>query len=88
MVYLYSEILFSHKNNEIFPFATTWKDLEGYVAKISQTKTNIVWFHFYVESKEQTKQKRNRHVDTENKLMVARGEEFAGWGANKISEKD
>ena len=33
----------SHKKNEIFPFATTWIDLENIiVSKISQRKTNIV----------------------------------------------
>ena len=29
VVYLYNEILFSHKkNNEIMPFVVTWRDLE------------------------------------------------------------
>ena len=30
---------------------TTWMDLEMIsVCKVSQTKTNIIWYHLYVES--------------------------------------
>ena len=60
-------------------------DLAGIVlSEISQRKTNTVCFYFYVESKKIKKkthkhtQNRNRFIDTENKLMVARGE--AGGG--------
>ena len=51
-IYIYNGILFSHKNNEIMPFAITWMNLEGIMlSEISQTKTNTVCYHLYVESK-------------------------------------
>ena len=53
MVHIYNGILLSHeKNNEIMPFAAIWMDLEIVtLSEISQTKTNIIWYHLYVESK-------------------------------------
>ena len=46
------------KKNEIVPLATMWMDLQVIMlSEISQTKTNTIWFHFYVESKKQNKQK-------------------------------
>ena len=52
VVSTYNRILLNHKNNEIVPFATTWMDLEGIMlSEVSQTKTNNVCFHLYVESK-------------------------------------
>ena len=45
-------INYSAIKNEILPFATTWMDLEGIrLSEISQTKTNTVCYHLYVESK-------------------------------------
>ena len=40
------------KKNVIMPFATRQMDLEIItLSKVSQRKTNIIWYHLYVESK-------------------------------------
>ena len=41
------------KKNEIWPFATTWMDLESIMLSelVRWRKTNTIWFHQYVESK-------------------------------------
>ena len=34
------------------PFAATWMDLEIIIlSEVRKKKTNIIWYHFYVESK-------------------------------------
>ena len=40
------------KMHEITPFAVTWMSLESIIlSEVSQTKTNIILYHFYLESK-------------------------------------
>ena len=51
-------------------------------------KDNI-WFHSSVEYKKtkpnkQIKQNKNKHIDTENRLVVTRGEK--GWGEGKTGK--
>ena len=51
-IHIYNRILLGHKNNEIFPFATTWMDLViTTLSEVSQTKTNIILYHLYVKYK-------------------------------------
>ena len=51
MWYIYTMEYSAIKANEIMAFAATWMDLEIIIlSKVSQTKTNIIWYHLYVES--------------------------------------
>ena len=64
-------ILLSYKKNEIVPFATTWMDPKDIMlSEVSETKINTVLSQLDVESKEKQK---NQLIDTENRLVVARG---------------
>ena len=49
-----------------------------YYISWSDSKTNTIWYHLYVESKNNTNEftyKTNRFTDIENKLMVTKGEQ-------------
>ena len=88
---LFSQHHLAIKKNEILESVTVWMDLEGIMlSEISQRKMNTVCFHLYVESKILKKMSppkpRNRLIDTENKLVVARREKNGRKGA--IGEGD
>ena len=83
------------KKNGILTFVTTWIDLESIMlSEICQKKTNTIWSYLCVESKNQNKQKpktkKVKLVDTENRLVVARGEDGEGdakWGRGSKGTK-
>ena len=52
VIYTYNGILLSHKKNEILPLVAIRMELEIIILnEENQTKTNIIWYHLYVESK-------------------------------------
>ena len=52
VIYTYNGILLSHKKNEILPLVAIRMELEIIILnEANQTKTNIIWYHLYVESK-------------------------------------
>ena len=58
-------VLLSHKKDEILPFAKILMDYEGIMlSEISQTNTNTIWFHSYLEyikTNKQTNKKTHRY---------------------------
>ena len=75
---------------KIMLFAATWMDLEFIIqSEVSQTKTNTIWYHLYVEYKKNDTNEllQNRNYlqnrlfcktiyKTENKFMVINGERW------------
>ena len=51
--YIYTMVYYLvTKKNEIMPFAAIWIELEIIIPiEVSQTKTNTLYYHLYVESK-------------------------------------
>ena len=86
-VYIYTYIYISQPSKEeVMPFAEIWMDLEFIIlSDVSLTKKNM-WYHLYVEIKIKIYkwtyfQNRKRFADTEDKLMVTKGE-GGGKGIN------
>ena len=47
-IYMHNEILFSHKNKEILPFATTWMNLEYYAKWSIKQNWHILYDSIYM----------------------------------------
>ena len=72
VMYIYNEILLSHKKNEIVSFPATQMDLKIILSKVSQKekdKYRIISFIWGISN--MTQQNRNRIRDIENRLVVA-----------------
>ena len=84
MLYIYILDWYSAiKTSKIFPFSTTWMDLESIMlSEISHTKINIVWYYLYVESKKYNKlgdiAKIRELTDKYGKLAVTSEEKKGG----------
>ena len=73
--YTHNEILVMR--NEILPFAMSQIDLRGIMlSEISHTEKEILCdiTHIFNPKQRMNKQNSNRGIDTENKLMAAKGE--------------
>ena len=85
VIHMYNGVLLSHKKEWYNAICSNMDGPRDYYTKWSQTKTNIIWYHSYVESnfkkwyKWTYLQNRNRLTDIENKLMVTK-EEMLGEG--------
>ena len=67
------------KKNKVLPFVKAKMDLEGtMLSERSQTKTNTVWFHLYVDSRKQNKwtniAKQKQSYGYRGQIDVVRGE--------------
>ena len=77
------------KKKEYLPFAATWMDLDGVtLSEISQTKTNTVWYHLYVESNKYNKLMNITKENIENKLMVTNGEREGRRGSIGVEDQE
>ena len=82
-IYIQWNIKSAIKMNEILPFVAICMDLEQIMlSKRSQTKTNTIQYHLYVDSKKQYKsiyiQNRNRLTDIETNLWLPKGSRKVG----------
>ena len=72
------------KMNEMMLFAATWMQLESIIlSEVGERKTNISWYHLYVESKIGHNWtylwNRNRLTDIESRPAIAKAVGVGGW---------
>ena len=78
--------IISHEKNEVLLFATTWVNLEGtMLSEIEKDKYDTISLRCGISDMKQTNREKKRPatttkkvVNTENKLVVARGKEGGG----------
>ena len=72
------------KTNKIMPFATKWMTLEMFIlSKVSQRKTNIILYHFYVESKKNDTNELIYETETDSQMLsgnlwLPKGKDWSG----------
>lgn len=81
----YNGILFSGRKEWNLATCDNTDGPRGHIllSGVRERKTNAMWFHLRVESKEQSEQNGNRLIDTENKLVTA----TRGAGLGTLGEK-
>ena len=68
--------------NEILSFVTPWMDLEAIMLKKSDGERQILYAFIYMWNLKKTNEQKTRNslTDTENKLLVAKGERVGRMG--------
>ena len=99
--WIYQSVAFLHTSNKlserkikkIIPFTTAIKIINYLeiiiLSEVSQRKTNIIWYHSYVDSNlkdtnELYLQNRNRLTDIKNEFMVTKGETWGGGNKSGV----
>ena len=71
VVHIYNGILFSHKKNEVMPFATACMDLKIILpSEVSERKTNVIRDHYYVESNKNDTKELILKTETDSKILI------------------
>lgn len=79
VVYRHSGLLLSREEDDIWPFAITWMDLEDIMlSAVSQTKYRVISLMWNLKNKQKTEINeqigQNRHVYAENRVVVTQGQ--------------